>query len=115
MLSRSVRTSVAWFKSNFSLSIFLVPLEHSSTPNRTTLNFLAESCLVATTSEGGAEFVSEFVSELGVAALTAGDGLLLGVGLTGGWSTAADGDWLTDLIFQVRNYIIIKSCRQKRQ
>ena len=65
-----------------------MPLEHSSTPNRTTLNFLAESCLVATTSEGGAEFVSE----LGVAALTAGDGLLLGVGLTGGWSTAADGD-----------------------
>ena len=43
-----MRISVALFKSDFSVSIFLVPFEHSLIPKTATLNLLAESCLVLT-------------------------------------------------------------------
>jgi len=41
-LSTSVKMVVAFYKSEWSHSNFLVPLGHSARSNSTTLNFLAE-------------------------------------------------------------------------
>ena len=82
------------YKSDFTMFVFFVPLEHLSRPNKTMLNFLTESCLVVAAS-AGRTLVVFVVPELGVAAVSAVEELLLEVGLPDGQLIVAVGDWFS--------------------